>query len=82
MSREIYVTLIIRPKIKITQKYKNCSVVLNLLHSLKMVLSIIRDVEKIRTRGYLRIKPATGRKWILKMDTRYPRVWVFLIPAC
>jgi len=41
-----------------------------------------RDVKKICTRGYLQIKPATGRKWILKMDTRYPRVWVFLIPAC
>jgi len=42
----------------------------------------IRDVKKIRTRGYPWIKPATGRKWILKMDTRYPWVWTFLIPAC
>jgi len=41
-----------------------------------------RDVKNIRTRGYPRIKPATGRKWILKMDTRYPWVRVFLIPAC
>ena len=41
-----------------------------------------RDVKKIRTRGYPWIKPATGKKRILKMDTRYPRVRVFLIPAC
>ena len=30
-----------------------------------------RDVKKICTREYLRIKPATGRKRILKMDTRF-----------
>ena len=42
---------------------------------------VIRDVKKIRTRGYLRIKSAMGRKRILKMDTRYPRVRVFLIPV-
>jgi len=30
-----------------------------------------RDVKKIRTRGYLRIKLATGRKRILKIDIRY-----------
>ena len=41
-----------------------------------------RDVKKIRTHGYPRIKPATDRKWILKMNTRYPRVRAFLIPAC
>jgi len=41
-----------------------------------------RDVKNIRTRGYPRIKPAMGKKWILKMDTRYPWVRVFLIPAC
>jgi len=29
---------------------------------------ILRDVKKIRTRGYPRIKPAMGRKWILKMN--------------
>jgi len=45
-------------------------------------IDMTRDVKKIRTRGYPRIKPATGRKWILKVDTRYLRVWVFLIPAC
>jgi len=28
------------------------------------------------------IKSAMGRKRILKMDTRYPRVRIFLIPAC
>jgi len=49
--------------------------------SLSLSLST-RDVKKIRTRGYPRIKPATSRKQILKMDTRYPRVRVFLIPAC
>jgi len=43
---------------------------------------ICRDVKKIRILGYPRIKPATDRKRILKMDTRYPWVRVFLIPAC
>jgi len=46
------------------------------------LLVLIRDVKKIRIRGYPRIKPATGKKLILKMDTRYPWVRVFLIPAC
>jgi len=41
-----------------------------------------RDVKKIRTRRYPRIKPATNRQWILKIDIHYPRVRVFLIPAC
>jgi len=41
-----------------------------------------RDVKKIRTRGYPQIKPVTGRKRILKIDTRYPCVRVFFIPAC
>jgi len=41
-----------------------------------------RDVKNIRTRRYPRIKPVMGRKRILKMDTHYPRVRVFLIPAC
>jgi len=41
-----------------------------------------RDVKKIRTHGYPLIKPATGRERILKMDTHYLRVRVFLIPAC
>jgi len=41
-----------------------------------------RDIKNIRTRGYPRIKPAMDKKWILKMDTRYPWVRVFLIPAC
>ena len=40
-----------------------------------------RDVKNIRTCGYPRIKPTMGRKRILKIDTRYPRVRVFLIPA-
>ena len=43
---------------------------------------ITRDVKKIRTRSYPRKKPATGRKQILKMDTRYPWIRVFLRPAC
>ena len=45
-------------------------------------LYVFRDVKNIRTRGYPRIKPATDRKQILKIDTRYPWVRVFLIPAC
>jgi len=37
---------------------------------------MIRDVKNICTREYLRIKPATGRKWILKMDTHgYEYFW-------
>jgi len=39
-----------------------------------------RDVKNICTHGYLRIKPAMGRKRILKMDTRYSWLQVFLIP--
>jgi len=35
---------------------------------------MIRDVKIIRTREYPWIKPATSRKWILKMDIRYPHV--------
>jgi len=42
----------------------------------------IRDVKKIRIREYPQIKPATSRKRILNMDTRYPWVRVFLILAC
>jgi len=41
-----------------------------------------RDVKNICTRGYPRIKPTMGRKQILKMNTRYLRVRVFLILAC
>jgi len=41
-----------------------------------------RDVKNICTRGYPRIKLAMGKKWILKMDTRYPWVRIFLIPVC
>jgi len=51
-----------------------------LLKSSAIVMN--RDVKNIRTRGYPWIKPAMDRKWILKMDTRYPRLRVFLIPAC
>jgi len=43
-------------------------------------LSMSRDVKKIRTREYLRIKPVTSRKRILKMDTRYRRYEYFLYP--
>jgi len=43
---------------------------------------VIRDVKNIHTREYSRIKLAMDRKWTLKMDTRYPQVRVFLIPAC
>jgi len=35
-----------------------------------------RDVKKIRTHEYVRIKPATDRKRILKMNTCYWRVRV------
>jgi len=49
---------------------------------LHVINIMTRDVKKIHTRGYPQIKSATGSKWILKMDTRYPRVWIFLIPAC
>jgi len=41
-----------------------------------------RDVKNIYTRRYPQIKSITGRKWILKMDIRYPRIRIFLIPAC
>jgi len=40
------------------------------------------DVKNIRIHGYLWIKLVMGRKQILKMDTRYPWIWVFFIPAC
>jgi len=43
--------------------------------------NVVGDVKKIYTRRYMRIKPIMGRKRILKMDTRYPRVRVFLISA-
>jgi len=33
--------------------------------------------KKIRIRGYPQIKFTTGKKWILKVDTRYPQVRVF-----
>jgi len=46
------------------------------------VVLTTRDVKKICTCGYPQIKPATSRKRILKIDTRYPRVGVFFIPAC
>jgi len=49
---------------------------------LLFLLTVIRDVKKIGIRWYPRIKLAMDRKWILKMDTRYPWVRVFLIPAC
>jgi len=68
---------------------KIIKIIINKSHNNRMqylccrsVTNACRDVKKIRTCGYLRIKPATGRKWILKLDTRYPRVRVFLIPAC
>jgi len=48
----------------------------------EMVATMTRDFKNIHTRGYSRIKPAMDKKWILKMDTRYPWVRVFLIPAC
>jgi len=41
-----------------------------------------RDVKKILTRAYPQIKPAMGRKHILKKDILYPWVRVFFIPAC
>jgi len=44
-------------------------------------VDLARDVKKIRTCEYPRIKPSTGRKQILKMDTRYPRIRVFFIHA-
>ena len=43
-------------------------------------LHITRNVKNIRTNEYPRIKPAISKKWILKMDTSYPRYGYFLYP--
>lgn len=48
----------------------------------KKNIEYILKVYVNRIRGYLRIKLETGRKQILKMNTRYLRVRVFLISAC
>jgi len=48
----------------------------------RFVFVMTRDVKKICTHRYPRIKPATSRKQILKMDTHYLQVRVFFIPAC
>jgi len=42
--------------------------------------NIIRDVKKIRIRGYPQITSATGRKQILKMYTRYCEYGYFWYP--
>jgi len=55
---------------------------IKMLHGKNEKNVLTRDVKKIRTRRYPWIKPATGKKQILKMDIRYLRVRVFLIPAC
>jgi len=62
--------------------FRTMTLTRSLIFVIHLHLVVIRDVRKIRTHRYPRIKPVTGRKWILKIDTRYARVRVFLIPAC
>jgi len=69
MGHYIVINYFLSLKLVIIQRF--CSSVLRLYKLDNLLISVLkyrthirvgRDVKQIRTRGYLRIKPATGRK--------------------